>query len=103
MSLIVHGLHQHYLHEALPKDTSFWIGRLRTKQQIEGISNDIAAYSGEYHRGASQRIGDGAIFSCAYVELEAFDHTTLWLSNFYGNVVFEVMTNPMHIKEIVSE
>src|SRR6266849_451322 len=46
MSLIVRGLHQYYLHESLPKDISFWIARLRTKEQIEGISNEIAAISG---------------------------------------------------------
>lgn len=103
LSLMVRGLHQYYLHEPLPKDASFWIGRLRTKEQIEGISNDIAAYSGEYHRGASQPVGDGTVFSCAYVEMMACDHTTLWLLNFYGSVVFGVMTNPIQVKEIAPE
>lgn len=74
---IVRGLHQYYLYEPLPKDTLFHIGRLRTTEQIEGISNDIAAYSGVHHRGASHRIGDGTVFSCAYVEMFAEDHTTL--------------------------
>jgi hypothetical protein len=103
MSLIVRGLHHYYLHEPLPKDASFWIARLRTQEQIEGISNDIAAISGEYHRGATQCVGDGAVFSCAYVEMIADEHITLWRLNFYGNVVFAVMTNPIQVKEIAPE
>ncbi len=77
MSLIVRGLHQYYLHEPLPKDASFWIGRLRTKEQIDGISNDIASFSGEYRKGTYECVGDGAVFSCAYVELMPRDHATL--------------------------
>jgi len=103
MSLIVRGLHQYYLHESLPKDTSFWIARLRTKEQIEGISNEIAVISGEYHRGAYQRVGDGTVFSCAHVELMADDHETLWQLNFYGIVVFTVGTNFIRRKEISAE
>lgn len=99
LSLMVRGLHHYYLYEPLPKDASFWIGRLRTKEQIEGISNDIVAYCGEYHRGAQQRVGDGTVFSCAYVEMIADEHITLWRLNFYGNVVFGVMTNPIQIKQ----
>jgi len=101
MSLVVRGLHYYYLREPLPKDTLFHIGRLRTKEQIEGISNDIAAISGEYHRGASQRVDDGAVFSCAYVELMRDEHTTLWRLNFYGNVIFGVMTNAIQVKHDV--
>lgn len=103
MSLIVRGLHQYYLHESLPKDASFWIARLRTKEQIEGISNEIAAISGVYHRGAYQCVGDGTVFSCAYVELMADDHETLWQLNFYGIVVFAVGTNFIRRKEISAE
>lgn len=99
ITLIVRGLHQYYLDEPLPKDTSFWIWRLLTKEQKEGIANEIAALSGEYHRGASQSVGDGAVFSCAYVEMDADVHTTLWRLNFYSNVVFGVMTNPIQIKQ----
>lgn len=97
MSLIVRGLHYYYLHERLPKDTLFHIGRLRTAEQIEGISNDIAGITGEYHRGASVAIGDGTVFSCAYVEMFRDEHTTLWQLYFYDNVVFGVMTNAIRI------
>ena len=103
LSLMICGLHHYYLHEPLPKDSSFWIGRLRTKAQIVGISNDIVAYSGEYHRGASHRVGDGTVFSCAYVELDTAAHTTLWQLTFYGTVVFGVMTNAIRVTQIESK
>lgn len=103
MSLMVRGLHYYYLDEPLPEDASFWVSRLRTREQIDGIANHIAGISGEYYRGASQRVGDGAVFSCAYVETRRDEHATLWQLNFYGNVVFGVMTNPIQIKEIAPE
>lgn len=98
MSLMVRGLHYYYLHEPLSKDTIFRIGRLRTMEQIEAISSDIAGFTGEYYRGASVCVGDGTVFSCAYVEMSRDDHTTLWRLNFYGNVIFAVMTNAIQIK-----
>jgi hypothetical protein len=100
---IVRGLHKCYLDEPLQKDTSFWIGRLRTKEQIEGIANDIVAFSGEHHRGALQRVGDGTVFSCSYVEMFAANHMTLWQLIFYNSVVFGVMTNPIQVTTIASD
>lgn len=105
MSLVVRVLHQYYLHEPLPKDTSIWMSRLRTKEQIDTISNDIASFSGEYHKGECKCVDDGAFFSCAYVDLSMMqqDHTTLWQLNFYGNVVFAVATNLVIRNEIPPE
>ena len=71
--------------------------------QIDGISNDIASFSGEYHKGAYDCIGDGAVFSCAYVELMLRDHITLWQLNFYSSDVFAVATNLLIRKEIPPE
>ncbi len=102
LSLIIRGLHHCYLDKPLPKDTSFWISRLQTKRQIEMFSQEIAAFSGEYHKGEERRIDDGSVFSCSYVELVQSDHTTLWQLKFYGNVVFGVGTNMIIRKEIAS-
>lgn len=98
ISLMVRGLHSYYLHELLSQNTSFQIGRLRSEEQIEGFSRDIAGYTEEYHRGASVAVGDGAVFSCAYVELMRDEHITLWQLHFYGNVTFGAMTNTIQIK-----
>ena len=103
IALIVRGLYQYYLGVPLPKDALFWIWRLRTKEQIEVIANDITAYSGKYHRGAFQRVGDGTVFSCRYVEMFAVDHEAIWQLTFYDNVVFGILTNPVRITNITSE
>lgn len=93
--LVIRGLHFYYLHEPLPSDLSFWVAQLQTSEQREVFSKDIALISGVYHRGGSQCVDDGAVFSCAYVELEPNEHSTLWLLTFYRNVVFGAVTNPV--------
>jgi hypothetical protein len=95
LSQIVRGLHYHYLKEPLSKDSTFWIGRLRDKAQIEDTTKDIAGFTGDYHRGGFKSISDGRVFSCGYVELDTAQHTTLWQLIFYDSVVFRVVTNPV--------
>lgn len=99
---MVRGLHQYYLEKRLPKDSTFWTGRLHSETHIEEMAKDIAGYTSEHHRGGFAQVGKGSVFSCGYVELSATEHMTLWQLVFYDSVVFGVLTNAVQVTKLPS-
>ena len=90
MSLIVRGLHQYYLHNVLPKNTSFNVIRVYTQEQYDELIQNIRRFGGR-----EERVDNGEVFECSFSQslTSFYPYTSIWELNFFHRVVFAVATN----------
>ncbi len=100
MEMIVRGLHQYYLHEPLPANTSFLISRLFRQEEVDALSKTFDDFGGRI-----ERIGNGEVFECAFTLAFSswYPHASIWMLTFYQRVVFFVGTNLVIREEIPTE
>lgn len=85
MPLIVRGLHQYYLRTALPKDTSFKIGRVIEREKMQELMREMNEKGGAY-----QNIGNGDVFQFAFWPRPGDLYPQVWVLNFYRCIRFVV-------------
>src|SRR6266700_4012782 len=85
MPLIVRGLHLYYLRTALPKDTSFKVGRVIEREKMQELIREMNENGGGY-----QNIGTGDVFQFAFWPRPGDPYPQVWVLNFYRCIRFVV-------------